>query len=1339
MKLALLYTLLFTLTISFAQQKTTSVGFVENKGQIVDEKGKKNDKVLYLLNTNGLNVQLRKSGFSYDVYEVAKHIDKKQETKKQTGNSPGEEAFGYKFQRVDIDFLGSNKSAFVTASGKSTDYDNYYTTSHAPEGILYVYKYEKVTYRNIYPNVDVIFFIPSDKSKPVEYNFIIHPGGKVSDIKMCFKGAATELRDNKIKMNFRFGVMEETLPLSWQEDGGSKQEAQVYYRKIKNNVYGFAAINNPQKTLVIDPVPDRLWGTYYGGGLLDYPLDVANGPNNSVYMCGITSSTNNIATTGSFIEPIYIYNGFVVKFNTNGERLWGIYYLGRADVMNVDINGNVYFTGSTFLEDNLATPGSHQPERLSITNSYLIKFNNSGIREWGTYYGGSDSTYGRSICFDDANNVYLAGDTYSPTNIATPGSHQPQDGGSTNPDGFLTKFSPTGTQLWGTYYGGTGTDRITSVVFSNGFIYLSGNTISTDKIATPGAYIPTYTLGQKGMVVKFNTNGERIWGTYFGKTGNINIRGSSIIGDNLYLHGVTTNTDLKSAGTFNPDYMPLALGLESGSSSYIIKFNVANQEELWGTYFNEYIQDIAVNNDDYLLFTGCTNLNEGIATPGSYSEQKKYGDAYFIKLSPDGQRVWGTYYGGNGDEDNQNQEIYCNHISLDSDNNIYITGDTFNSTEGLASPGAHQTNFGNDYRDCFLAKFRDCDTPVIAGSNSPVCVGKTIELKATGGINYSWIGPDGFTSNQQNPIIDNAGVVNSGEYKCLITGNGKCDGTILVNVTVGDNISPLPNVVNLPVLSGNCNNLVITFPTATDNCMEEVTATTMSPLNYTTSGTYTIVWDYQDNNNNISHQNQTIIVTAQPLPIAQPSQSFCYESLLSISDILITGENIKWYDAVLNGNMLQSSSLLTSGMTYYVSQTIGGCESERIPITITIHSTPKPTGNPEQHFCNDQNPSLADLIVNGSNIAFYDSETGGNILPLSTALTNGNNYWVTQKLNSCESTERLVIKASITNEFPASNYDVSVCDDLNDGFESVDLTLYNNSLVSNSANYNFTYYKSLLGAENESVSELINGSNGFSLHPGINIIYVHIRLNAVCYKIVELKMQLISSPDINLKDIYGICEDGSVTINGFGNYDSYEWSNGSESSSTTIYEPGDYWLTVTKNNEGIVCSDTKNFEVVLSEKPRIKTIEIKDWTDSDNTIAVFTSEIGNFQYSLDGLNYQDSNYFYGLPTGKYKVYVKDKNDCGVDYEEIFLLSYPKFFTPNDDGQNDVWKIEFSFWEPGLIVEIYDRYGKTIKSLSHKDSGWDGTLKGHHLPSTDYWFVVKRADGTERKGHFSLIR
>jgi gliding motility-associated-like protein len=57
----------------------------------------------------------------------------------------------------------------------------------------------------------------------------------------------------------------------------------------------------------------------------------------------------------------------------------------------------------------------------------------------------------------------------------------------------------------------------------------------------------------------------------------------------------------------------------------------------------------------------------------------------------------------------------------------------------------------------------------------------------------------------------------------------------------------------------------------------------------------------------------------------------------------------------------------------------------------------------------------------------------------------------------------------------------------------------------------------------------------------------------------------------------------------------------------------------------------------------------------------------------------------------------------------------------------------------MMVYIYDRYGKPITEFGSTSDGWDGTHKGQVLPATDYWFVVKRQDGREMRGHFAMMR
>ena len=146
---------------------------------------------------------------------------------------------------------------------------------------------------------------------------------------------------------------------------------------------------------------------------------------------------------------------------------------------------------------------------------------------------------------------------------------------------------------------------------------------------------------------------------------------------------------------------------------------------------------------------------------------------------------------------------------------------------------------------------------------------------------------------------------------------------------------------------------------------------------------------------------------------------------------------------------------------------------------------------------------------------------------------------------------------------------------------------------------------------------------------------------------------------------------------------------------------------------------------------------MRDWS-SRNYIEIIADGDGDFEYSIDGVNFTEANYFENLQGGIYTVYVRDKNGCGMDTREVLLLDYPKFFTPNNDGHNDHWQLSGLPKESETFIHIFDRYGKLLKQLSSHSGGWDGTFNGKQMPADDYWFKVNLDDGREFTGHFSLV-
>jgi len=149
---------------------------------------------------------------------------------------------------------------------------------------------------------------------------------------------------------------------------------------------------------------------------------------------------------------------------------------------------------------------------------------------------------------------------------------------------------------------------------------------------------------------------------------------------------------------------------------------------------------------------------------------------------------------------------------------------------------------------------------------------------------------------------------------------------------------------------------------------------------------------------------------------------------------------------------------------------------------------------------------------------------------------------------------------------------------------------------------------------------------------------------------------------------------------------------------------------------------------------------IKEFSGKENSIELIApTATGNYEFSIDGINYQPNPLFIGLSKGDYSAYIRNKTSCEYATYPFTILDYPKFFTPNGDGRNDVWKVEGLEHYPQAVLYIFDRYGKLLKQLDKSSVGWNGTFNGHPLPATDYWFRLTLNENQIVNGHFSLKR
>ncbi len=194
-------------------------------------------------------------------------------------------------------------------------------------------------------------------------------------------------------------------------------------------------------------------------------------------------------------------------------------------------------------------------------------------------------------------------------------------------------------------------------------------------------------------------NFQRSWGTYFGDE-RFELTDSKIDSNgNLYIVGSFYGTDITSLYPFTnaTSYQQLYGG--GDYDGFIVKFNPLGNI-VWGTYFgglsDDKINAIDIDNNNNIYIIGSTLSNINIATVGAFQENLAgSSDAFISKFTAAGTLVWSTYFGGN-------EFDIGNKIAFDTQNNIYISCDNFNSVN-LATTGVFQEMKGSS--SSIIAKF----------------------------------------------------------------------------------------------------------------------------------------------------------------------------------------------------------------------------------------------------------------------------------------------------------------------------------------------------------------------------------------------------------------------------------------------------------------------------------------------------------------------------------------------------------------------------------------------------------------------------------------------------------
>ncbi|MBI5646317.1 MAG: SBBP repeat-containing protein [Ignavibacteriae bacterium] len=638
--------------------------FVENRGQIRAQDGAARDDLHFLYAESGFHLQLSRNGFSYELLRYERKNPEGISEASGKGIQPGDNGhtpppeYFVTVERVDVQLVGASFTCTPEGFDRKTDTDHYYLEGLGEQGVRHVVRFGGVRYRDVYPGIDLEFHVSkagnNTGSVNLKYNFIVHPGADPSMIRLKYNGAMPAIEGNtfgngnhasrQLTLPLEGGRIVEQIPLAYVSvrtpDGNStalpaqSREVSCGYKR-ESGMIGFTAdAPTGDSVLVIDPT--LMWATYYGGSFSD--------------------ETNGVA---------------------------------------IDPSGNVYAAGTTLSSANIATVGTYQSSYTGMGDAYVVKFNSSGVRQWGTYFGGGGSETAYAISAKVANTIVVAGVTTSTTAIATSGVYQTVHGGGTY-DGLIFQLTAAGARTWSSYVGGASSDYLFDVAMnSNAQIVTVGTTTGSTGLASGGHQGSPGGGAGDGIVFRFTTAGARTWSSYFGGSADDQALGCDInnSGDVLVSGLTSSTTGIATTGA-------MQAAIAGGQDAFIARFTSTGALS-GATYFGgtstDVGRDCAFNANGDLLLVGGTNSTTGIATSGSYkSTYQTNGDGFLAKFPDTGSQDWGTYLGDASQDD-------ASSLAVDASDNIFVTGWT-NSSTGIATGSVHQGNPGG-MLDAMLLKF----------------------------------------------------------------------------------------------------------------------------------------------------------------------------------------------------------------------------------------------------------------------------------------------------------------------------------------------------------------------------------------------------------------------------------------------------------------------------------------------------------------------------------------------------------------------------------------------------------------------------------------------------------
>jgi gliding motility-associated-like protein len=1047
-------------------QDKSGIRFMENKGQMPDQ-------VDFKLSLNAGDIYLEGNKTTFSVYDKSQYADYKH------GRTTDSVIEGHNYS---INWLGASETPNITSDEPGENYTNFFLGNDESRWTSNVKDYEGVWYENLYDHIDLHYYGFYNQLK---YDLVVHPFGDVANIQIRYDDVdQLKLQKGNLVIETNAGKIVEQSPYSYQMIDGVETKVDCKYA-LNDNVLSFIFPNGYDEdlALVIDPI--LTFSTFTGSTASNFGCTATYDSGGNMYVGGTVFGVGYPVSAGAFqITPTGgIVDMAISKFSSDGTLLLYSTYIGGTDneiphSLVVNSNDELCILGTSGSTDYPTTTGAFDEvfsggPVLNLGGGYGFNYNfgcdivitqlsaNGTALIGSTYMGGTDSdginigsllhyNYGDAfrgeIIVDLSDNIIVASTTHSADFPVSATAVQPTFGGLT--DACLFSLNNGLTALnFSTYAGGSDYDSgFSTQIDSNGDIFITGGTISTDLSTSATALHPSYMGGTTdGFLGHYNTDASLlIANTYIGTSGY----------DQSFFVQIDTNDDVYIVGQTDGPYPVLFTGaigyVNPNSGQFIHKLTPDLSTTLLSTTVgtSSFAVDLSITaflitDCNFIYFTGWGGPLNGNTfinahalqsttvglplTLDAYQSTTDGSDFYIAVLSPDAQNLlYGSYFGGGVSGEHADGGT----SRFDKNGNMYqaVCAGCGGNSDFPTTPGVWSNT--NNSTNCNLGAFKfdlSVITPSISIPTPYVCIPNSYQFfnSSAGGNVFHWDFGDGDTSNIFEPSH-------------LYSDTGNYDVTLIVSDSLGC-LTPDTAIINIDVYAVDnaeiqpidtlCLGESVQLFASGGTHYEWFPTTGLSdPLIYNPIVTPTANTVYK-----------VVVIDSCGIDSAYISVILHNETTLIMPDTLIClgnsidlvaygGVSYNWYPTtgMINPGVNSPTITPTVSNLYYVDiTTINGCTyTDSVLVTVDA-STPAPQLNSDTTIC-----YLDQILLTASGGQSYNwypnnlvvNTTGTNTV---TNITNSQLIYV-DVTNGC-GTKTDSVYITVVEVFPSVNPDTIIC------------------------------------------------------------------------------------------------------------------------------------------------------------------------------------------------------------------------------------------------------------------------------------------------------------------------